>query len=363
MHHEFDAAADAVVAQGLHSPAVVAGAIAEAIRAPGKVGRVILVLAHSRSILVLIKNLAVVPKALWLARTARRRGIEHIHAYWASTPATVGMLASAIAGISFSFTAHAADIDEDNLIRIKGGRATAVRVISKDGWRRLEVAGVHVSFLRLIHLGVPVPEGPAPRPNRHGHLAVMVPGALHPMKGHIDLVRSLQHLQQTHPNLRVTLQLAGAGLLEASLRRETEKLGVGDAVTFLGHLAHDALISRYRAGTVDAVALSSVTTGGNPAEGIPVSLIEAMAHGIPVIATSSGGIPELITDLTGILVPMGDPSALAAALARLALDPALRTQLAVAGRERVLADFDIRQTSQQLAAVMVSAAPRGAPFG
>lgn len=361
VHHEFDAAVDAVVASGLYSPAVVAGAIAEAIRAPGRVMRVVRVLAHSRSVVVFIKNLAVLPKALWLARMARQRGIEHIHAYWASTPGTVGMLAAGISGIGFSFTAHAADIDENNLIRAKAERAVAVRVISKDGRRRLEAAGVQASALRLVHLGVPVPDDPVPRSNGPGQLVVLIPGALHPMKGQVDLVRSLRLLEETHPKLKVSLLLAGAGPLESVLTREAEELGVRTAVRFLGHLSHDALLARYRAGTVDVVALSSVTTGGNPAEGIPVSLIEAMAHGIPVIATANGGIPELVTEETGILVPMGNPSALAAALAMLALNPLLRARLAMAGRERVLARFDTRQTSQHLAAAMGLASPREAP--
>lgn len=363
VHREFAAAADSVIAHALFSPVVFAGALAETIRAPSKVGRVVLVLARSRSFRVLVKNLVIVPKAMWIARSARQRGIEHIHAYWASTPATVGMLAAAVAGISFSFTAHAADIDEDNLIRVKSERATAVRVISKDGWRRLEDASVQAHMLRLVHLGVPVPATPAPRPNRAASLTVLVPGALLPMKGQIDLVRSLRLLRQTHPMLKVTLLLAGAGPMKVMLRREAEKLGVGDKVMFLGHLAHDALLARYRAGTVDVVALSSVATGGNPAEGIPVSLIEAMAHGIPVIGTNSGGTGELIDGTTGILVPMSDPGALAAALARLALNPRLRARLALAGRERVLAEFDVQETSRQLAAAMGSPGHRGASAG
>jgi len=130
------------------------------------------------------------------------------------------------------------------------------------------------------------------------------------------------------------------------------ELGLAHVVTFLGQLSHDELIDHYRTGSVDVVALASVSEGGRMAEGIPVSLIEAMSFGIPVVAADSGGVSELVDDTTGILVPMRDPPALADALHRLALDPELADRLGASGRERIRADYDIRRNVLELAAGM-----------
>jgi glycosyltransferase involved in cell wall biosynthesis len=92
-----------------------------------------------------------------------------------------------------------------------------------------------------------------------------------------------------------------------------------------------------------------VPTDEGDQEGVPVSLIEAMAAGVPVVSTASGAIPELVTERAGILVPPRDPAALADALERLK-DPALRQELASAGRARVEAEFDVERIAAELAA-------------
>jgi glycosyltransferase involved in cell wall biosynthesis len=352
VHREFDEAADSVLVAPLVSPAILAAAFAESIRAPRAVAALFLLLARSRSPRVLAKNLAVFPKALWLARRAREERVDHIHAYWATTPASAGLVASAVARTAFSFTAHAADIDEDNLLRLKSTRATLLRVISEDGERRLLAVGVSRDVLRLVRLGVNGPEQPAPRPRVARRLAVLVPAALHAKKGHAYLLEALHLLRSSSPAVDVHLELAGSGPLEEELRHRARELGVADRVSFLGQLAHEDLLARYRDGSVDAVALGSATIGARLAEGIPVSLIEAMAHAIPVVAADSGGVSELVDGATGILVGMRDADAIAEAFRRLALDHELGDRLGAAGRARVMASYDVRRTSAALADAM-----------
>ena len=108
-----------------------------------------------------------------------------------------------------------------------------------------------------------------------------------------------------------------------------DETGIREQVSFLGMLGHADLLSLYRSGKVDLVVLPTLH------EGIPAGLIEPMAHGIPVIATNTGGIPELLNDGAGIMVPPRDPAALADAIQRLLGDASLRRQLAEAGRRRV----------------------------
>ena len=92
---------------------------------------------------------------------------------------------------------------------------------------------------------------------------------------------------------------------------------------------------------------------------LPRSAQEGMACGLAVIASRIGGLPELIEDgLSGLLVPPGDAASLAAAIARLATEPGLRARLGSAGRERVRAEFDVRQTVERLEARLLSIAAR-----
>jgi len=352
IHLEFDSAVDQLLVAPIVSISVMGSAAAVALRSPRTVARMVMLLHRSGSARNLLKNLLVLPKALWVGRQASRLGIDHVHAYWATTPGTVAMIAAATAGIPFSISAHAADIDENNLLADKSRRGSMVRVISRDGERKVVEAGVKASVVRLIRLGVDLPDVAAMRPRIPGRLSVLVPAALHPMKGHTYLLDAVRLLSASSLGLDVRLLLAGSGPLEATLRRRSQELGLAHVVTFLGQLSHDELIDHYRTGSVDVVALASVSEGGRMAEGIPVSLIEAMSFGIPVVAADSGGVSELVDDTTGILVPMRDPPALADALHRLALDPELADRLGASGRERIRADYDIRRNVLELAAGM-----------
>jgi glycosyltransferase involved in cell wall biosynthesis len=93
---------------------------------------------------------------------------------------------------------------------------------------------------------------------------------------------------------------------------------------------------------------TSAPTSDGEREGVPVSLIEAMAAGVPVLSTECGAIPELVTEGSGLLVTPADPAALRAALERLR-DPQLRRELAAAGRARVESEFDVDRIAAELA--------------
>ena len=101
----------------------------------------------------------------------------------------------------------------------------------------------------------------------------------------------------------------------------------------------------------------SVPTAAGKREGLPVVLIEAMAAGVPVVASHLSGIPELVeNDVTGLTVPPADAIALADAIERLAADPALRDRLACAGRARVEAEFDLDRNARRLIGLFGGAA-------
>ena len=149
-------------------------------------------------------------------------------------------------------------------------------------------------------------------------------------KGHGTLLKSLKTLDH-HPGL--TMWIVGDGPARAAAEAEAARLGLGhDRVRFLGRRSD---IDRLLEGADFFVLPSDI-------EGIPMSILEAMAHGLPIIASHVGGIPEIIEhDINGLLVPAGDDRALASVIQRVAADPAFRRRLGHAARERANTTFSL----------------------
>jgi glycosyltransferase involved in cell wall biosynthesis len=149
--------------------------------------------------------------------------------------------------------------------------------------------------------------------------------------------------------LECELHLAGDGPLRKQLEAQIEQLGLQSTVKFLGALKHAEVLAFYKRGHASLVVLPSRDLGSGLHEGIPVSLIEAMAYRVPVISTQTGAIPELITAKEGILVPQANPQALAEAIRTVLNSPTLRERFGRSGRERVQQHFSIKKTAVNLA--------------
>lgn len=325
------------IAAPLLSGAIVRAAVAEAIAAPAVVGRALLAILRGDA-RILLKNLSVFPKALWLARQARRLGARHLHAHWASTPATLAMLASRVSGVPWSFTAHRWDIAEDNLLALKVRDACFVRAISEHGAEELRaIVGDRVASPWVLHMGVALPAAQASGAAPERPFRILTAARFVEKKGHVHLLAALVSLKERGVSVRA--ELAGEGPLGPSLRRRTRDLGLEGEVAFLGNVPHEELVRGMAEGRWHAAVLPSVVTPSGELEGIPVSLIEAMACGLPAIGTDAGGTPELLRDGAGLLVAPEDSEALAEALAALAGDPAERRRLAHRGRRRVEESF------------------------
>jgi glycosyltransferase involved in cell wall biosynthesis len=164
-----------------------------------------------------------------------------------------------------------------------------------------------------------------------GGPAVLV-ARLSPEKSIDTLLRAVPIILATCPDFR--LEIAGDGPRGVALHGLAAELRLGDRVRFLGTVRDvPALLARAR-----LFVLSSLT------EGISLTLLEASARGLPIVATAVGGNPEVVADgLTGVLVPAASPDALAEGVLRLWSEPELRARMGNAGRLRVEERFDIRR--------------------
>ena len=197
----------------------------------------------------------------------------------------------------------------------------------------------HASLVRRIYNGVdtklftPSEDAVA---TGSGSIVVGSAARLVPGKGIEDLVRAVAQLRDT--NVRV--EIAGDGPQRQSLVELVEQMGVQDVVSFRGTVLDMPAFWR----TCDLAVVPSDTF----VESFSMATLEAMACGVPVVATTNGGIPEVLGDgECGRLVPPGDPAALAAAIRSYATDPNLRRRHAEAARERASLSFNVETTSAE----------------
>lgn len=291
---------------------------------------------------IALRNMAVLPKALWIAGLVRRWRPNHIHAYWSSVPATAAMVASRRTGVSWSFTLHAGDIYMNNMLSEKLQSAAFARCISALGLKVARDRAPTAPSPRLLHLGVDTRVEHSPV-QIGSEFRILVPASLLAVKGHSYLLQALSLLKQR--GWRV--DLAGSGPLLLDLKQQALTLGLEERIRFLGLMPHQDLLARMSRGEWACVVLPSIESG-SAHEGIPVALMEAMARGLPVIGTSSGGVPELLAGGAGVLVPPANPQALAEAIDTFISAPERLALTAGKGRQRILDQFDVEANTQVL---------------
>jgi glycosyltransferase involved in cell wall biosynthesis len=273
----------------------------------------------------------------------RGRPIVHLHAHFCHTPASVALFAAELTGLPFSFTAHAKDIytsDAGQLAR-KIRQARFVVTCTRYNARHLQSLGDGATPIHTIYHGIDVdffhfsPSRPVSPP--HTILSV---GRVVPKKGYDDLFKALKILDRRGLDFRFVH--IGSGELDLPMRRMVRDLELAHRVRLLGTLSHEAVIEHYRQAHCFALACKVAPDGDR--DGIPNVLAEAMAVGVPVVATRVSAIPELVMDgVTGTLVEAGSPPALAAALEDVLLHPEAHRRRLAAARRRVEEIFDQRR--------------------
>jgi glycosyltransferase involved in cell wall biosynthesis len=312
----------------------------------------------------LVGGLAILPKVAHAARRIAAGRASHVHCHFANHPATAGLIIHRLTDLPFSFTAHGSDLHRDrHLLAEKAREAAFVVAISRYNADVIaEACGPWVrDRLHVIHCGVDVEAfRPAEARNEprmaHRRFTICAIGTLHEVKGQAHLVEAVRRLAAR--GLDLTCTLIGDGPDRAMLAERIRSSGLAGTVELVGVLTADQVAARLRA--TDVLVAPSVPSADGRREGIPVVLMEAMASGVPVVASRLSGIPELVEDdVSGLLVEPGDADGLASAVARLHDDPALRRRLGERGRQVVLDSFDIRASAARLAAAIDAAASAG----
>jgi glycosyltransferase involved in cell wall biosynthesis len=270
-----------------------------------------------------------------LAQHLSQRRVCHLHNHATGAACTVAMLAASLGGFDFSFTVHGSYtffVPVERHLGAKLRHARFVRCISY--FCRSQclfwLPPQRWTHLHVVHCGVD-PEFYAPREHEGPGTHLVFVGRLAAAKGLPILLDALARLKDRQPPVRLTL--VGAGAERTDIEARVRAQGLDDHVHFAGYQTPTQVAEWLR--SADVFVLPSL------AEGVPVAAMEAMAAGVPVIATRVGGLYELIDDgVSGFLVPAAAPRALAARIAELLDSAELRNRVGHAGREKVRAEFD-----------------------
>ena len=294
-----------------------------------------------------------VHQAVWIALELHRRGITHLHGHFGSLAGQTAELAALLAGVTFSVTTHAKDLFHDSVdadrLRLLLRRAHHTVTISSYNLEHLaRLAPESADRVHLVYNGLELDRFPyrAPRRvDRRTPLQIVGVGRLVEKKGFADLITAASRLRDAE--IPVQVRIAGDGDQREALASKIAEAGAGDVVTLLGAMTQAEVVDLLR--DADVFASPCVVGADGNADGLPTVLLEAMAIGVPCVASTVTGIPEAVRDEdTGLLHAPGDLDGLVRALTRLA-DPAFdRAGMARRARALIEERFDSARQGRTL---------------
>ncbi len=274
-------------------------------------------------------------EAVLAADVAKRAQITHLHNHIGDQSGTATMLAAELLGIGYSITFHGWPVffDAQNTqVGEKVRRARFTRSISYFCRSQLMLFSrmKDPTPFRIAHCGIEIDRYTwrKPRPEVRQLLCV---ARLSYEKGLSFLIEAVKLMKQRGANIR--LVLAGDGPDRGALEALVKDLGLEDRVKFMGFQT-DTQVR-------EILTASDIFVLPSYVEGVPVSAMEAMAVGVPVVATNVGGTSELISDgYSGLLIRPSDAESICDAVMRLEANPQLAQSISINGRTKVEADFD-----------------------
>jgi glycosyltransferase involved in cell wall biosynthesis len=293
--------------------------------------------------------LAIFPKAVYFAYKMSRQGITHIHAHFATHPAVAALIVHRLTGIPFSFTVHGSDLHVDRrMLKEKVEAAAFARTISvynKEVMVKECGEGLR-GRIHVIHCGIdPTVFARGRKKKPAERFQILCLASFEEVKGHRHLIEACRLLRER--GVDFACHLVGDGPLRGAIEAQIAEAGLQEHTHVHGGRPRPAVVRMLA--EADVAALASVPTKEGKREGIPVSLMEAMASSLPVVASDLSGIPELVeSGCTGLLVPPENAAALADALQLLEQNKEMGSRMGEAGRERVVRAFNLQTNTQAL---------------
>src|SRR5262249_54686286 len=292
-----------------------------------------------------------------------RLGVERLHAHFANQTADCAGIAGSVAGLPFSFTAHAYDIySADPRLRNAtldwklrhAARVFTVRNFARD-LLRARLPEADRERVCTAYVGIPTGlfRAEPPPPDGDG-VRLLCVARFQEKKGIDTLLDACALLRDRHVPFH--LELIGDGPLRSELEAQVVQLDLGRHVALPGPLSQEEVAQAMKACHLVVMPCRRDRTGDM--DGIPTVFMEALATGRPVVSCAVSGVPELVRDgETGALVPPDDARALAEAVERLAADPALRARLGAQGRALVERQYDQDRNARRVVELLAGAPP------
>ncbi len=292
---------------------------------------------------------SVICSAVDLALKAKTNQISHLHAHFGNVAAGVARLAAKLAGITYSFTAHARDIYRHNVdldeLEKKVRDAQFVATVSKYNIEHLtRTFPLFSSRFELVYNGMDLDRFGFESPTAREPLILAI-GRLVEKKGFQYLIQACEVLKSQSKRFRC--EFVGSGPLEGELRAEIARRDLNDCVYLTGPATTEEVAARIRDARV--IAVPCVIADDGDRDGMPTVLLEAMALGTPCVSTDVTGIPEIIVnEQTGLIVKQRDAETLALACSRLLSDAHLRQSISLNARLVIDEQFNSHVNCREL---------------
>jgi colanic acid/amylovoran biosynthesis glycosyltransferase len=282
------------------------------------------------------------------ARMIRTKHYKLIHSQWIQSGGTIGFYASWLLGIPFSFTGHAVDLFRDRCaLKDKISHADFIIAISNFHKDFYIAEGASADKVHIVYCGIDLDEYGYQYFASEAPPRILSFGRLVEKKGFSTLIKACASLRDL--GIEFQCEIAGSGPEHSALEQLTTELQLNDVVTITGQVLDQTEIATWMSGG-GVFAQPCCWSADNDVDGIPRSLMEAMAVGLPSISTAVAGIPDLIEHgETGFLVAEHDAEALADALKILMTDLSVRENLSRRGRQIIEQKFNLRTCLNPLA--------------
>jgi colanic acid/amylovoran biosynthesis glycosyltransferase len=293
-------------------------------------------------------------QAVYVGSRLREMGVNHLHAHFAGLAARTAYWIEKFFGISFSFTAHANDIFapqefEVGLENLFGAASRVVAVSDYAAKFLRERFPQDAAKVHRIYNGLDLSKFERANFSNPGPTIVAI-GRLIDKKGFADLTRACGLLKKRGRDFHC--EIVGDGPLEDELRAQIAELDLRSCVRLVGPKSQTQIV--HQLANASVFVLPAIVAPDGARDNLPTVIMEAMAARLPVVSTSVGGIPEMVVqDETGFLVPPGDYVALADAIEKVIVDPALARKFGQAGRERAETLFAIEKNVRELKAILL----------